>query len=62
LFDNKWLTPMSTSDDIRLWVEDGVTMDKPGNDPTRLSYVVAPYRTYSNIPRQIFFTVGVGLK
>ena len=62
LFDNKWLTPMSTSDDIRLWVEEGITMDKPGNDPTRLSYVVAPYRTYSNIPRQIFFTLGVGLK
>jgi hypothetical protein len=62
LFDNKWLTPMSTSEDVRLWVEDGITMDKPGNDPTRLSYVVAPYRTYSNIPRQIFFTLGVGLK
>ncbi len=60
LFDNKWLTPMSTSDDIRLWVEDGITMADPGNDPTRLSYVVAPYEAYRNIPRQIFFTLGIG--
>ncbi len=62
LFDNKWLTPMSTNDDIGLWVEDGITIDKPGNDPLRLSHVVAPYRTYSNIPRQIFFTLGVGIQ
>ncbi len=60
LFDNKWLTPMSTTEDLRLWVEDGITMADRGNDPTRLSYVVAPYEAYRNIPRQIFFTLGVG--
>lgn len=60
LFDNKWITPMSTSDDIRLWVEESVTMDQAGNDPNRMSYLVAPYRTYRNIPRQIFFTLGIG--
>lgn len=60
LFDNKWITPMSTNDDIKLWVEEGVTMADPGNDPTRFSYLVAPYRAFSNIPRQVMFTLGVG--
>lgn len=60
LFDNKWLTPFSTSDDINLWINKGITLDMPGNDPTRFSYLVAPYRAYLNIPRQIFFTFGVG--
>jgi hypothetical protein len=61
LFDNKWITPMSTADDIRLWVEEGVTMADPGKDPERLSHVVAPYRAFRNIPRQVFFTLGVGI-
>jgi hypothetical protein len=61
LFNNQWLTPMDVSDDIINWVENGITMADPGNDPTRLSYVVAPYRAYRNIPRQIFFTLGFGL-
>jgi len=60
LFDNKHLTPMSTSDDIRNWVEYGFTVKDPGNNPTRLSYVVADYRAFRNIPRQIFFTIGYG--
>lgn len=60
LFDNRWITPMSTNDDIKLWVEEGVTMADPGNNPTRFSYLVAPYRAFSNIPRQVLFTVGVG--
>ncbi len=60
LFDNRWITPMSTSEDIRLWVEDGITMADPGNDPARLSYIAAPYRTFRNLPRRIYFTFGVG--
>lgn len=60
LFDNSWLTPMDTRDDLNNWVEKGITLDNPGTDPTRLSYVVAPYRTYRNIPRQIFLTAGFG--
>lgn len=60
LFDNRWITPMSTNDDIRLWVQESVTMMEPGNDPDRFSYLVAPYRAYSNIPRQVLFTVGFG--
>ena len=60
LFDNKWLTPFSTNEDLNLWIQEGVTMDAPANDPTRFSYLVAPYRAYTTIPRQIFFTVGIG--
>jgi hypothetical protein len=61
LFDNKWITPMSTTDDIRNWVENGITMADAGSDPLRLSYIVAPYAAYRNKPRQIFFTIGFGL-
>jgi hypothetical protein len=60
ILSNKWLTPMDTDDDRRNWVEQGITLEDPGNDPLRLSHVVAPYRTYRNIPRQVFFTIGVG--
>jgi outer membrane receptor protein involved in Fe transport len=60
LFNNKWLTPMDVTSDIANWIENGITVADPGNDPTRLSYVVADYRAYRNIPRQVFFSLGVG--
>jgi hypothetical protein len=60
LFDNKWLTPPSNSEDINAWVRKGVTIADPADDPMRRNYVVASYAAYRNIPRQIFFTVGVG--
>jgi len=60
LFDNKCITPMSTNEDINLWVEEGVTMIDPGNKPNRFSHLIAPYRAFSNIPRQVFFTIGFG--
>ncbi|MBN1638894.1 MAG: TonB-dependent receptor, partial [Ignavibacteriales bacterium] len=60
VFDNKILTPLADSYEIADWVENNITYEDPGNDPTRLSYIVAPYRKYLNIPRQIFFTLGIG--
>jgi outer membrane receptor protein involved in Fe transport len=60
VFDNKLLTPMDVTQDITDWVERGITLEDPGLDPTRLSYRVAPYRAYRNIPRQIFITAGFG--
>ncbi|MBN2572045.1 MAG: outer membrane beta-barrel protein, partial [Ignavibacteriales bacterium] len=60
LFDNKVLTPLADTQEITDWVENNITYSDPGNDPTRLGYLVAPYRTYLNIPRQVFFTLGVG--
>ncbi len=60
LFENKWLTPPSTSEDINAWVQKGITVADPANDPLRRNYIVAPYAAYRNIPRQVFFTLGVG--
>lgn len=59
VFNNKWLTPMDVSDDITNWVLNGITLADPGNDPLRLSYVVADYRAYRNIPRQVYVSLGV---
>ncbi|MCF8435213.1 MAG: carboxypeptidase-like regulatory domain-containing protein [Ignavibacteriales bacterium] len=63
LFDNKWLTPMDSyneQDNRKDWVEKGVTVDNPGIDPTRKSYLLYQYRAYRNVPRQIYFTLGFG--
>lgn len=61
LFNNKWLTPLSGSD-LNYWVERGITMDNPADkSETELtSYRIAAFKTYKNIPRQVFFSLGVG--
>jgi hypothetical protein len=43
-----------------LWVEEGTTIADAGTDANRLSYIVAPFKAYRNIPRQVFFTFGFG--
>ncbi len=60
LFNNKLLTPMDIRNDVADWIERGITMEDPGLDPNRISYRVAPYRAFRNIPRQIFLTIGLG--
>ena len=72
LFNNRWLTPMGNAtntttsstniykDDLVRWMNNGVTMDQ-ADDPSKTSYLLYPYMTYRNIPRQIYFTIGVGL-
>lgn len=60
LFDNKWLTPPANSTELTSWVERGVTIADPAGDPTRRDYVVASYAAFRNIPRQVFFTLGIG--
>lgn len=57
LFDNQWLTPQDNSN--YSWANYGITLDEPYNQNTT-SYLIYPYRAYRNIPRQIFFTLGVG--
>ncbi|MBP9122896.1 MAG: TonB-dependent receptor [Ignavibacteriaceae bacterium] len=59
LFENKWLTPVSNNDLID-WVDYGTTIDQPGTDPTRISYISSFYKAYRNVPRQVYFTVGFG--
>jgi len=64
LFNNRWLTPFSSQDDLRDWVERNITPDmlKPGEDPLnpRASYKFNYFTTYRNVPREIYFTVGLG--
>jgi len=63
LFNNKWLTPMDSQSDQQdkiAWVENGVTMDNPIDNPTKRSYLLYPFRTYKNTPTQFIFTVGIG--
>ena len=71
LLDNKWLTPLGSAtngatssniykDDLVRWMNNGVTMDQ-ADDPNKTSYLLYPYMTYRNIPRQIFFTIGLGI-
>jgi hypothetical protein len=37
-----------------------VTIADPADDPSRRNYLVASYAAYRNIPRQVFFTLGIG--
>ena len=60
LFDNKWLTPPANTEDLNAWVQKGVTIADPADNPLRRDYVVASYAAFRNIPRQIFFTLGIG--
>ncbi len=63
VFDNKWLTPLSNTEDLINWIEYGYTIEDKGNDPPdkpRLNYIASPFKAFRNIPRQIFFTVGFG--
>jgi len=58
VLNNQWLTPVSDTDLIN-WVEYGITMQDPGFDPIRKSYISAPFKTYRNVPRQAFITLGM---
>lgn len=60
LFNNRWLTPMGSQDDIRNWVERGVTIADPADDPDRASHRYDYFRAFRNTPRQVFFTIGFG--
>jgi len=61
LFNNKLLTPLDFRDDLVNWVEKGITMDDPANNIDRRSYKIASFKTYKNVPRQIFLTFGIGI-
>ncbi|MBU4186127.1 MAG: hypothetical protein KKC23_08025, partial [Proteobacteria bacterium] len=63
LFNNKWLTPMSSQEQLKNWVEQGITRNTPpatgdSNDPQANIYKLWYYQTYRNIPREIYFTIG----
>ena len=60
LFNNKWLTPFHPQaevDDLRKWVESGLTW----NDPEHPGYKYNYHRAYRNIPRRIYLSMDVKL-
>ncbi|MCC6550373.1 MAG: hypothetical protein IT279_09920, partial [Ignavibacteriaceae bacterium] len=61
LFNNRWLTPLSGTD-LNFWVQKGITMDNPADksEIELTSYRIAAFKTYKNIPRQVFFSLGIG--
>ncbi|MCU7495687.1 MAG: TonB-dependent receptor [Ignavibacteria bacterium] len=60
LLNNQWLTPPDQNQDLEAWIQYAVTSDNP-DFPHDGNYLFSPYRAYRNIPRQIFFTLGVGI-
>ncbi|MCU7490109.1 MAG: TonB-dependent receptor [Bacteroidota bacterium] len=60
LLNNRWLTPPDNESDRNAWILYGVTADNP-DYPRESTYLFSPYRAYRNVPRQIFFTLGVGI-
>ncbi len=63
LFNNKLLTPMDSqneSEDKAAWVENGITIDNPADNPTKRSFLLYSYRTYKNTPTEVIFSVGIG--
>jgi hypothetical protein len=42
------------------WVERGITIDNPVDDPNKRSYLLYPFRAYRNTPREVYFTLGIG--
>jgi hypothetical protein len=68
LFNNGWLTPMTTDDDNVKWTRYGITMDTmPAGNPEsetysaqELVYMHNYFRAYRNTPREIYLTFGIG--
>ncbi|MGE5402139.1 MAG: TonB-dependent receptor [Ignavibacteriales bacterium] len=60
LLNNQWLTPPDNESDRNAWIQYGVTADNP-DYPRESTYLFSPYRAYRNIPRQLFFTLGIGI-
>jgi len=61
LFNNKWLTPIDSRDELRNWVEMGISRDtrpQTGDDPQMNIYKYKYFLTYRNVPREIYFSVG----
>jgi len=59
LFNNQWLTPFDgyvELDDLQNWVESGSTWADPSNPNYKYNY----HRAYRNIPREIYFSLGIG--
>ncbi len=61
VLNNRWLTPLGYKrPELVDWVERNIAVDDPAYDPTRQAYKFNYFRAYRNVPRQLYFTIGVG--
>jgi hypothetical protein len=64
LFNNRWLTPINSADQLRNWVEYGIARDTLPNPESPFYenqidvYKFWYYQTYRNTPREIYFSLG----
>jgi len=65
LFNNRWLAPLDTAEELENWVKYSVTRDTPPSqvDPRNreaqaLIYKLSYFRTYRNTPRELYLSVG----
>ncbi|MGQ9559876.1 MAG: TonB-dependent receptor [Candidatus Oleimicrobiaceae bacterium] len=59
LFNNQHLTPISDPEELSRWVLRSVTYADPDNAPDRDVRRYNYFQVYRNVPRQIFFSMGV---
>jgi len=59
LFNNRQLTPISSSAELTRWVKRGATYMDEDLDPTRRYHVFNYWQAYKNIPRELYFSLGV---
>ena len=59
LFDNQHLTPITDSAELNRWVLRSSTYADADNDATRDVYLYNYFQSFKNLPREIFFTLGV---
>ncbi len=59
LLNNKHLTPIYTTEERDRYVLRSVTMEEMDDDPNRDYRLYNYFQTFKNIPRQLFFSLGI---
>lgn len=59
LFSNKHLTPITSQEELDRWVLRSATFADADDDPDRDVRIYNYFQAYRNIPRQVFFSLGV---
>ncbi|MDD5766540.1 MAG: hypothetical protein PHW79_09890, partial [Candidatus Marinimicrobia bacterium] len=59
LFNNKQLTPFTSYDELTRWVKRSVTYEDADDAPNRDYRLYNYFQVYKNIPREVYFTVGL---
>jgi hypothetical protein len=64
IFNHRWLTPMAARDDLELWARRNITLEDPvvrrsGAVEFRDNHYFNYFQAYRNVPREVYFSVGV---